>query len=42
MGLQIVGPRYADALVLRAMRAYEAAHPERVVPEPYDGSQVRT
>jgi aspartyl-tRNA(Asn)/glutamyl-tRNA(Gln) amidotransferase subunit A len=28
IGLQIVGPRYGDALVLRAARAYEAAHPQ--------------
>jgi len=28
IGLQIVGPRYADALVLRAARAFEAAHPQ--------------
>src|SRR4051794_415746 len=28
IGLQIVGPRHADALVLRAARAYEAAHPQ--------------
>ena len=27
VGLHIVGPRYADALVLRAARAYEALHP---------------
>ena len=27
VGLQIVGPRHQDALVLRAARAYEAAHP---------------
>ncbi len=27
VGLQIVGPRFADALVLRAARAYVAAHP---------------
>ena len=27
VGLHIVGPRYADALVLRAARAYEAVHP---------------
>lgn len=27
VGLQIVGPRFADALVLRAARAYERAHP---------------
>ncbi len=26
-GLQIVGPLYADALVLRAARAYETAQP---------------
>jgi aspartyl-tRNA(Asn)/glutamyl-tRNA(Gln) amidotransferase subunit A len=26
-GLHIVGPRYADALVLRAARAYESVHP---------------
>ena len=26
-GLQIVGPRYADALVLRAARAFESARP---------------
>jgi aspartyl-tRNA(Asn)/glutamyl-tRNA(Gln) amidotransferase subunit A len=28
IGLQIVGPRHADAQVLRAARAYEAAHPQ--------------
>jgi aspartyl-tRNA(Asn)/glutamyl-tRNA(Gln) amidotransferase subunit A len=27
VGLQLVGPRYADALVLRAARAYESARP---------------
>jgi aspartyl-tRNA(Asn)/glutamyl-tRNA(Gln) amidotransferase subunit A len=27
VGLHIVGPKYADALVLRAARAFEAAHP---------------
>jgi aspartyl-tRNA(Asn)/glutamyl-tRNA(Gln) amidotransferase subunit A len=27
VGLQVVGPKYADALVLRAARAFEAAHP---------------
>ena len=26
-GLHIVGPKYADALVLRAARAYESAQP---------------
>ncbi len=26
-GLQIVGPAYADALVLRAARAYETTQP---------------
>jgi aspartyl-tRNA(Asn)/glutamyl-tRNA(Gln) amidotransferase subunit A len=31
IGLQIVGPRYGDALVLRAARAYEAAHPQRTL-----------
>jgi len=30
-GLQIVGPRHADALVLRAAQAYEAAHPQETV-----------
>lgn len=30
LGLQIVGPRYADALVLRAARAFESAHPVRM------------
>jgi len=29
VGLHIVGPRYADALVLRAARAFESAHPIR-------------
>ncbi len=27
IGMQLVGPRYADALVLRAARAFEAVHP---------------
>ena len=27
VGLQIVGPRYADALVLRAARAFESVRP---------------
>jgi aspartyl-tRNA(Asn)/glutamyl-tRNA(Gln) amidotransferase subunit A len=31
VGLQIVGRRHADALVLRAARAYEAAHPHPTV-----------
>ncbi len=30
IGLQIVGPRYADALVLRAARAFESVHPIRL------------
>jgi aspartyl-tRNA(Asn)/glutamyl-tRNA(Gln) amidotransferase subunit A len=30
-GLQIVGPRHADALVLRVARAYEEAHPQITV-----------
>jgi len=29
IGLQIVGPRYADTLVLRAAAAFESAHPPR-------------
>ena len=33
VGLQLVGPRYDDALVLRAARAFEARHPV-VLPEP--------
>jgi aspartyl-tRNA(Asn)/glutamyl-tRNA(Gln) amidotransferase subunit A len=31
MGLQIVGPMFGDALVLRAARAYESVQP---VPRP--------
>ena len=31
IGLQIVGPMFGDALVLRAARAYEAIHP---IPRP--------
>lgn len=35
VGLQIVGRRHADALVLRAARAYETAHPHpTVIPSP--------
>jgi aspartyl-tRNA(Asn)/glutamyl-tRNA(Gln) amidotransferase subunit A len=30
VGLHIVGPRYADALVLRAARAFESTHPIRM------------
>jgi len=30
VGLHIVGPRYADALVLRAARAFESVHPLRM------------
>jgi aspartyl-tRNA(Asn)/glutamyl-tRNA(Gln) amidotransferase subunit A len=30
VGLHIVGPRYADALVLRAARAFESANPMRM------------
>jgi aspartyl-tRNA(Asn)/glutamyl-tRNA(Gln) amidotransferase subunit A len=30
VGLHIVGPRHADALVLRAARAFESAHPIRM------------
>ena len=32
VGLQIVGPKYADALVLRAARAFESARPIRLAP----------
>jgi len=32
VGLQIVGPKYADALVLRAARAFETAMPIRLSP----------
>jgi aspartyl-tRNA(Asn)/glutamyl-tRNA(Gln) amidotransferase subunit A len=34
VGLQIVGSRHADALVLRAGRAYEAAHPQPTLTPP--------
>jgi aspartyl-tRNA(Asn)/glutamyl-tRNA(Gln) amidotransferase subunit A len=34
MGLQIVGPMFGDALVLRAARAYESVQP---VPRPQIG-----
>ena len=34
VGLQIVGPRYDDALVLRAARAFETRHPFQAPPEP--------
>jgi aspartyl-tRNA(Asn)/glutamyl-tRNA(Gln) amidotransferase subunit A len=50
IGLQIVGPRHADALVLRVARAYETALPgrprqaerreERGVAEPRDGGDA--
>jgi aspartyl-tRNA(Asn)/glutamyl-tRNA(Gln) amidotransferase subunit A len=30
VGLQIIGPRYADALVLRAARAFESVRPIRL------------
>ena len=30
VGLHIVGPRYADALVLQAARAFESVHPIRL------------
>ncbi len=33
-GLQIIGPKHADALVLRAARAYESACPFRMPDEP--------
>jgi aspartyl-tRNA(Asn)/glutamyl-tRNA(Gln) amidotransferase subunit A len=36
VGLQIVGPRYHDALVLRAMAAYEAAAPQPTIAPPRD------
>ena len=34
VGLQIVGPSFGDALVLRAARAYESCHPFRMPSEP--------
>jgi aspartyl-tRNA(Asn)/glutamyl-tRNA(Gln) amidotransferase subunit A len=34
IGLQIVGPRHGDALVLRVGRAYEAAHPQPTLATP--------
>jgi len=34
IGLQIVGPMNADALVLRAAKAFEAAHPFLRVDQP--------
>jgi aspartyl-tRNA(Asn)/glutamyl-tRNA(Gln) amidotransferase subunit A len=34
VGLQLVGPKYADALVLRAARAFEAACPQPMPDEP--------
>jgi aspartyl-tRNA(Asn)/glutamyl-tRNA(Gln) amidotransferase subunit A len=37
VGLQIVGPKYADALVLRAARAFEAACPQPMPAEPRAG-----
>ena len=37
IGLQIVGPRHGEGLVLRAARAYEAAHPQpTLAPHPID------
>jgi aspartyl-tRNA(Asn)/glutamyl-tRNA(Gln) amidotransferase subunit A len=37
VGLQIVGPKYADALVLRVARAFEAACPQPMPAEPRAG-----
>ncbi len=37
-GLQLVGPRFADALVLRAAAAYEATHPLDRQPPPLDAA----
>jgi aspartyl-tRNA(Asn)/glutamyl-tRNA(Gln) amidotransferase subunit A len=34
IGLQIVGPRHADALVLRVARAYESAYPQPTLASP--------
>jgi aspartyl-tRNA(Asn)/glutamyl-tRNA(Gln) amidotransferase subunit A len=34
VGLQIVGPKYAEALVLRAAKAFEAACPQPMPPAP--------
>jgi aspartyl-tRNA(Asn)/glutamyl-tRNA(Gln) amidotransferase subunit A len=34
VGLQVVGPRYGDALVLRAMSAYESSYAEATIAPP--------
>jgi aspartyl-tRNA(Asn)/glutamyl-tRNA(Gln) amidotransferase subunit A len=34
IGLQIVGPRHGDALVLRVARAYESAYPQPTIASP--------
>jgi aspartyl-tRNA(Asn)/glutamyl-tRNA(Gln) amidotransferase subunit A len=36
IGLQLVGPMFGDALVLRAARAYETAQP---IPRPVPGAR---
>jgi len=41
VGLQIVGPKYADALVLRAARAFESAMPIRLSPALTSASPAR-
>lgn len=37
MGLQIVGPKYADALVLRAAHAFASARPGQMLERPRAG-----
>jgi aspartyl-tRNA(Asn)/glutamyl-tRNA(Gln) amidotransferase subunit A len=41
VGLQIVGPRYADALVIAAMAAYESAEPQPTIAPAYETEERR-
>jgi aspartyl-tRNA(Asn)/glutamyl-tRNA(Gln) amidotransferase subunit A len=40
VGLQIVGPLYSEALVLRAATALEATNPAIVWPDPLSGEAL--